>query len=49
MGCRCGAVPLTEGQIESLLYKYGYDPDDEYMAAMLKEVHSINGAVCTHC
>lgn len=37
------AVPLTDEQIESLLWKYGYDPDDEYMAAMLKEVHGIKG------
>lgn len=40
---QAGAVPLTEGQIESLLWKYGYDPDDEHMAAMLKEVHGIKG------
>lgn len=37
------AVPLTDEQIESLLWKYGYDPDDEHMAAMLKEVHGIKG------
>ncbi len=30
------AVPLTPEQIESLLYKYGYDPDDEHMAEMLQ-------------
>ena len=35
------AVPLTDGQVESLLYKYGYDPDDEHMAAMLKEARGI--------
>ena len=29
-----GAVPLTPEQIESLLYKYGYDPDYEHMAEM---------------
>ena len=40
---QAGAVPLTEGQIESLLYKYGYDPDDEHMAAMLKEANGIKG------
>lgn len=40
---QAGAVPLTDEQIESLLWKYGYDPDDEHMAAMLKEVHGIKG------
>ena len=40
---QAGAVPLTDEQIESLLWKYGYDPDDEHMAAMLKEVHGITG------
>ena len=38
-----GAVPLTGEQVESLLWKYGYDPDDEHMAAMLKEAHGIKG------
>lgn len=40
---QAGAVPLTDGQVESLLYKYGYDPDDEHMAAMLKEANGIKG------
>ena len=40
---QAGAVPLTDEQTESLLWKYGYDPDDEHMAAMLKEVHGIKG------
>ena len=40
---QAGAVPLTDGQVESLLYKYGYDPDDEHMVAMLKEAHGIQG------
>lgn len=40
---QAGAVPLTDEQIESLLYKYGYDPDDEHMAAMLKEANGIKG------
>ena len=35
--------PLTDEQVESLLWKYGYDPDDEHMAAMLKEAHGIKG------
>ena len=38
---QAGAVPLTDEQIDSLLWKYGYDPDDEHMAAMLKEAHGI--------
>lgn len=33
--------PLTQEQAESLLWKYGYDPDDAQMAALLKEVHGI--------
>lgn len=40
---QAGAVPLTDEQIDSLLWKYGYDPDDEHMAAMLKEAHGIKG------
>ena len=40
---QAGAVPLTGEQVESLLWKYGYDPDDEHMAAMLKEAHGIKG------
>ena len=40
---QAGAVPLTDEQTESLLWKYGYDPDDEHMAAMLKEAHEIKG------
>ena len=43
MLAQAGAVPLTDGQVESLLYKYGYDPDDEHMAAMLKEANGIKG------
>lgn len=35
------AVPLTPEQIESLLYKYGYDPDDEHMAEMLQAAVSL--------
>ena len=46
---QAGAVPLTDEQVESLLWKYGYDPDDEHMAAMLKEAHGIKGAVCIRC
>ena len=38
---QAGAVPLTDEQIDSLLWKYGSDPDDEHMAAMLKEAHGI--------
>ena len=33
--------PLTPEQIESLLYKYGYDPDDEHMAEMLQAAVSL--------
>ena len=40
---QAGAVPLTDEQIDALLWKYGYDPDNEHMAAMLKEVHGIKG------
>ena len=40
---QAGTVPLTDEQVESLLYKYGYDADDEHMAAMLKEANSIKG------
>ena len=36
-----GAVPPTPEQIESLLYKYGYDPDDEHMAEMLQAAVSL--------
>jgi hypothetical protein len=38
---QAGAVPLTPEQIESLLYKYGYDPDDEHMAEMLQAAVSL--------
>lgn len=40
---QAGAVPLTDAQIESLLWTYGYDTDDERMVAMLKEAHGIKG------
>lgn len=40
-GTPSGAVPLTARQIDSLLWKYGYDPDDEHMAEMLKEARGI--------
>jgi hypothetical protein len=38
---QAGAVPLTDEQVESLLYKYGYDPDDEHMAEMLQAAVSL--------
>ena len=33
--------PLTQGQIESLLWTYGYDPDDDRMVAILQAAHGI--------
>ncbi len=35
--------PLTQGQIESLLWTYGYDPDDDRMVAILQAAHGIKG------
>ena len=33
--------PLTQGQIESLLWTYGYDPDDDSMVAILQAARGI--------
>lgn len=33
--------PLTQGQIESLLWTYGYDPDDDRMVAILQAARGI--------
>ena len=33
--------PLTQGQIESLLLTYGYDPDDDRMVAILQAARGI--------
>ncbi len=33
--------PLTDEQIESLLWTHGYDPDDEHMAEMLQAAVSL--------
>lgn len=35
------AETLTKEQIDSLLYKHGYDPDDEHMAEMLQAAVSL--------
>ena len=35
--------PLTQGQIESLLWTHGYDPDDDRMVAILQAAHGIKG------
>lgn len=33
--------PLTQGQIESLLWTHGYDPDDDRMVALLQDARRI--------
>ena len=33
--------PLTDEQIESLLWTHGYDPDDDSMAALLQDARGI--------
>lgn len=38
--------PLTQGQIESLLWTYGYDPDDDRMVAILQAARGITQKGC---